>query len=236
MVDDTVSAFNEDVERNKGYLYTTHARLSSRLANERLTEAALRAVSFRDKSVLDVGCGDGASTVELMDQAHPASIVGIDFASEAVKLAQGRTGGRAITYQVCSAESLPFPDGSFDVALLRGVLHHLNDARQALKEAMRVARQVLVIEPNGYNPVLKAIEKLSPYHRKHQEKSFAPLTLARWVRELGGTLSGGSYAGLVPFFCPDPAARALKAMEPLVEKIPVVRELSCAVYVFVVNR
>ncbi len=44
-----------------------------------------------------------------------------------------------------------------------------------------------------------------------------------------------SYAGLVPFFCPEPVARVLKTIEPVVERVPVLRALGCAVYVQLVR-
>jgi ubiquinone/menaquinone biosynthesis C-methylase UbiE len=233
----TVTAFNHDVVANRGYLYTTNARLSSTLANARLTDAALAATSFRDKRVIDVGCGDGTYTVELFDRGAPSSIHGIDYAKESIDLARSAVGARNITYEVCSAEALPIADDSFDVAHLRGVLHHLENPVAALREALRVAKQVVVIEPNGYNPVLKVIERVSRYHVEHREQSFAPMKLRRWTKELNGTVREGAfYAGLVPFFCPDPMARVLKWMEPAIERVPLVRELSCAVFVFVVDR
>ena len=39
---------------------------------------------------------------------------------------------------------------------------------------------MFVIEPNGYNPVLKVLEKVSRYHIEHEERSFFPATLHAW--------------------------------------------------------
>ncbi len=39
------------------------------------------------------------------------------------------------------------------------------------------------------------------------------------------------YIGLVPFFCPDLMARVLNALEPIVERIPVLRAIACGQYV-----
>jgi ubiquinone/menaquinone biosynthesis C-methylase UbiE len=229
-----VEAFNRDAVANAGYLYTNHARLSSVLANERLTRAVLDSADFRGKTVLDVGCGDGTYTLELFASAQPSRIHAVDRAEQAIELGRRRAGDRPITFEACSAESLPFPDGSFDIALLRGVLHHLDRPTDALREAMRVARLLVVTEPNGYNPVLKVLERVSPYHVEHEERSFFPATLATWIRRLGGSVRSLRYVGLVPFFCPDPMARALKAVEPALERAPVLRNLCCGTYVLVV--
>jgi len=231
-----LEAFNKDAVSNAGYLYTSNARASSVLANRRLTDAVLASTDFRGKRVLDVGCGDGTYTLELLSQGHAASVHGIDHAERAVELGRTRAANKALTFSSGSAEALPFGDDSFDVAHLRGVLHHLDKPRDALREALRVAPVVAVTEPNGYNPVLKILERVSPYHRAHEERSFFPATLHAWARRLGGSVRSGQFVGLVPFFCPDTLAGALKAVEPFCERAPLFRSICCGTYVFVVER
>ncbi|MCK4325274.1 methyltransferase domain-containing protein, partial [bacterium] len=230
-----IDAFNRDIADNKGYLYTTNARLSSYLANRRLSDAALAVTNFRGKRALDIGCGDGTYTLELFDRGVPASMHGVDPADEAISIAQEKIGGRKIAFAVQSAEMLPYAAKSFDLGHLRGVLHHMEKPFEGLGEALRVAQTVVVIEPNGYNPILKLLERISHYHIKHNEKSYTPATLERWVKRIGGKVYIRRYVGLVPFFCPDWLARVLKLIEPVVERLPVVNALVCAVYVFVVK-
>lgn len=231
-----VTPFNEDVAHNGGYLYTTNARLSSRLANQRLTEATLALAELRGRRVLDVGCGDGAYTFALHDLGQPAWLQGVDPAAEAVAVAQERVAGRRIGFAVGSAYDLPFADSSFDLVHLRGVLHHLDQPVDALREALRVAATVVVIEPNGYNPVLKLLERVSRYHIEHGEKSYAPLRLDGWITALGARVTRRTWVGLVPFFCPDGMTRVLKTLEPAVETLPLVRRVCCGQYVFVAER
>ena len=49
---------------------------------------------------------------------------------------------------------------------------------------------------------------------------------------LDATVERRLFAGLVPMFCPDWMARVTKRIEPLVERLPLVRNIGCAVYVF----
>lgn len=231
-----VEAFNRDVLANEGYLYTTHARLSSRLANQRLTEATLAIADFRGKRVLDIGCGDGTYTIELFDRAQPASMHGTDLAHEAIRVAWQKVGIRPIAFEVSGAYALPFDADSFDIAYLRAVLHHMDKPVVALREALRVAPTAVVIEPNGYNPVLKVLERVSLYHVAHHEKSYSPARLERWIQQVGGTVCARCYAGLVPFFCPDWFAKLMKRLEPAVERMPLLNALGCAVCVFLVRR
>ena len=234
--DSEFKPFNLDVAANDGYLYTTNARLSSILANERLTQAALDAVSFRDKRILDLGCGDGTYTNELFDAARPASIHGVDPAESAIQVAIARTANRALTFSVENAYHLPFETNSFDIAHIRGVLHHLERPADALAEALRVAPVIVVIEPNGYNPILKLIERFSKYHREHGEKSYRPKHLDEWTEALGATVIRRTYAGLVPFFCPDWLARITKKVEPFIERAPLLNAMGCAVYVYTATK
>ena len=47
---------------------------------------------------------------------------------------------------ICVAEFLPFKNNSFDHVVANGVLHHIVDPYQAVKEMMRVARKNVLID------------------------------------------------------------------------------------------
>jgi len=232
----TVDPFNRDVDVNAGYLYTTGSQLSSRMANNRLTEAAMAAVNFRGKRVIDIGCGDGTYTIDLFDRGQPISICGVDPAQKAIEVARQKSSDRSITFAVESAYKLPYATNSFDIAHLRGVLHHMDRPVDAIGEALRVAPKILIIEPNGYNLILKLMERLVRYHREHEEKSYASIKLDRWVRSVGGEVLSRQWVGFVPMFCPDQLARLLKRIEPVLENIPLIRTCGCAVYIMVATR
>jgi ubiquinone/menaquinone biosynthesis C-methylase UbiE len=227
-----VQAFDHDVINNGGYRYTTNAQLSSDLSNQRIIQATQQATSFRNRSVIDIGCGDGTFSMALYDNDGPARLVAIDPAAEAIEIAKNNRGNRPIDFQVQSAYELNFPDNTFDVAQFRGVLHHLERPADAIREALRVAKEIVVMEPNGYNPVLKLIEKYSTYHIEHGEKSYAPSALDAWVRQANATLKYRSFVGLVPFFCPNWFARTLKFFEPIVEVTPIIKHIACGQYIF----
>ena len=234
--DPDVKAFSADAAANDGYIYTTNAPLSSRLANRRLTDATLDLADFEAKRVIDIGCGDGTYGREILDLANPAVIAGIDPAEEAVRIARRKAEEPRLVFSASSAYTLPCADDSFDIAYLRGVLHHMTRPVEALGEALRVAPLVVVIEPNGYNPGLKLIERCSKYHIEHGEKSYAPRTLDRWVAGLGGRVVDRQFVGLVPMFSPDWMARAMKRAEPGLERLPALRAVGCAVYAFTATR
>jgi SAM-dependent methyltransferase len=228
--------FAADVAVRGGYVYTTDASLSSRLANARITDAIEALADLRGKRVIDIGCGDGTYSGELVSRGGAAEVVGVDPAQNAVELAQQRHGSDRVSFQEGSAYALPFEPDSFEVAQLRGVLHHVDDPVAALREALRVAPSVVVMEPNGYNPGLKLLERVSPYHREHEERSFSARRIDGWVRGVGGDVVARSWIGQVPMFCPDRLARIAKRVEPLTEATPGLRLVSCAQYVFAARR
>lgn len=228
--------FNQDAAHNHGYLYSTNASLSSHLANQRLTDLTLEALQLRGKRVLDIGCGDGVYSRAIQQLGQPRTLIAGDVAEQAVRLAQQNSTGHQVRYLINSAYELPFAEKAFEIALLRGVLHHLDQPQKALGEALRVAQTVWVIEPNGYNPGLKLLEKLSPYHIAHGEKSYAPHQLDRWIGELNGKVTSRKWAGFVPMFCPKAIARIMKILEPIIEHTPLVNRIASAVYVFTAVR
>ncbi|HCR12567.1 MAG TPA: class I SAM-dependent methyltransferase [Desulfovibrio sp.] len=234
----TIQQFSKDISTLGGYAYTgDQARTSMRLFEKRAALAVDELVRLENRTVVDIGCGDGAATVALVTARNAASVVGVE-PSEAWKFARDRYADLAprITFRQGSAYRLPFADDAFDLAFLRGVLHHLDDPRAGLREAFRVARNIFLLEPNGYNPVLKVIEKVSPYHRAHGERSYPPANIRRWLRELGGEIAGESFRNLVPVFCPDRLAGFLDWLSPRWEKLPLLPACTCGLYCTLASR
>lgn len=94
--------------------------------------------------VLDVGCGPGYFTRMLAAAVEPnGSAIGLDAAPEMVEYATRRARRLpGCSFEVGSAESLAFEDGSFDVVASSLMMHHLpDDGRQkAVAEMLRVLR------------------------------------------------------------------------------------------------
>jgi SAM-dependent methyltransferase len=212
-----VISFNKDVENLGGYQYLTGEVFSSTVSAKRLNDAIHKITDWNKKTIIDVGCGDGKLTKNLIDYGA-TSVVGIDPADKAVERAsQDYSNISNLKFLVGSAYQIPYADKYFDIAIIRGVLHHLQDPQLALLEASRIAKEVIVLEPNGLNPVLKLIEKISPYHIEHEERSFLPVTLKNWGKNAGLKLEKIEYINLVPVFCPTSIVKLLKKIEPIVE-------------------
>lgn len=228
--------FDRDVAAEGAYIYALGDRLSSRLATGRWSELMLDMIDLEGKTVIDIGCGDGSLTVRFFDLGRPRSMVAVDPARRAIGVAMAGRGERDILFLVGDGHHLPLPNDSADVAILQAVLHHDVDPASTLREALRVARAVVCLEPNGYSPILKLLEKVSAYHRTHDERSYTGRQLRTWVQKAGGQVVAGRLGVAVPMFCPDWAARLLKWAEPLLERMPLLNRLLCAVYVFRADR
>jgi len=233
---ESVEVFNRDASANASYGYTTGLRLSSRMATQRSIEATTHTAEFTGRSVLDLGCGDGFYTARIWDVARPRTLVALDAALAAVRVAASKLGERPVRFLAADGHRLPFRDGAFDVVLLQSILHHADNPEQMVREALRVASRVVVHEPNGNNLGLKVIERVSKYHLEHRERSYTPRRVGRWFSDAGGAVVSCRFAGFVPMFCPDFLARLMKRLEPLVERLPVVNAMGCAVYVMVAEK
>jgi SAM-dependent methyltransferase len=91
-----------------------------------------------DDRVLDVGCGPGALTCELVGRLGSAFVCAVDPSVAFVAAAQDRLPGLRVERAV--AEALPFEDRSFDAALAQLVVHFMADPVAGLREMRRVTK------------------------------------------------------------------------------------------------
>jgi SAM-dependent methyltransferase len=88
---------------------------------------------------LDVGCGPGALTAELVARLGPAAVAAVDPSEPFVAAARTRHPGVEVVR--ASAERLPFADDTFDAALAQLVVHFMADPVAGLTEMSRVTRR-----------------------------------------------------------------------------------------------
>ena len=93
--------------------------------------------------ILDVGCGTGNLTFEIVRALAPSVIVGIDISEAELRIAneiKTELGIDTVSFQRASATALPFEPESFDVVTSNMVFHLLDDQKTALSEALRVLK------------------------------------------------------------------------------------------------
>ncbi len=115
-------------------------RLRADLEPPRVWERIHEPQRFAGKDVLDVGCGNGF--VLSRYAASGARVTGVDLTQVGVSLSETRfaLAGLKGSFRTANAESLPFPDESFDLVTSMGVLHHTPHPEIAFGEIHRVLR------------------------------------------------------------------------------------------------
>jgi ubiquinone/menaquinone biosynthesis C-methylase UbiE len=137
--------------------------------------------------VLDLGCGAGHVSLRVapLVQHVTAYDLAAPMLAAAERLAQER-GLANVSFEQGAAESLPFPDSSFDLVVSRYSAHHWSDLGRALSEAHRVlvpgGRAVFmdVVAPGRtvLDSFLQALEMLrDPSHVRNY-------TVSEWTRFL----------------------------------------------------
>lgn len=89
---------------------------------------------------IDIGCGNGAFTALLTERCSPRSVVGVDPSEGQLAYARARSRMGTAQFRQGNAMAVPFPDKSFDVAVMALVLFFLPDPTKGLAEMVRIVR------------------------------------------------------------------------------------------------
>jgi ubiquinone/menaquinone biosynthesis C-methylase UbiE len=146
-------------------LYDPMIGLTMREGRWRARLARLAVEGFEGgETVVDVGAGTGAQSLELADADQYARVLAVDGDPQALAIAQRKVGAELIDWRTGMAGDLPVPTGAADAVVMTLLLHHLDAAgkRAALGEALRVLRpggRLCVADwgvPRGLLPALGA--------------------------------------------------------------------------------
>jgi len=176
-------------ERNPAEVRSMFDRLAGRYdllntllsggSDGRWRRAAARATGLRPGGrALDVACGSGKLSLELVQLAAPGGlVVGLDFSAGMLEVAAIRAPGPR--YVRGDALALPFAGGTFDAATIAFGLRNLADPGRGLAEMLRVIR------PGGRAIVLEFI-KPRPTLAGRTYRAY----LAHGLPRIGGLVSG----------------------------------------------
>ena len=128
-----------------------------------------------DLDWLDIGCGNGAFTEEIIARAQPRTVAGIDPSPGQIAFAQQRGGTAMATFAVGDAEHPPFAAQSFDVVTMGLVIAFVAQPATAVAQMARMTR------PGGF---------VHTYMWQMGRSPIAPLQQA--LRDLG--MPGGAPA------------------------------------------
>lgn len=126
------------------YLFSVGSLFYEWLTTHELQLEAFDVLSRRlptEGRILDVCCGPGVLLERLRGDAPRRELVGVDLARGALS----RAARRDLSVVRGSAVALPFPDRSFDAAIMTGALYLVRDRAAAVAELRRVSRREVVV-------------------------------------------------------------------------------------------
>ena len=147
------------------------------------------------KNILDIGCGYGFLTKQILDEKAGVNVVGIDIDREALELGKRMYG---LDNKYGSVYSLDFKDSSFSTIILREAVHHFdvsNNLMAALKEISRVcAKELIIFDPNP-NWIVKISRKIV----KHKDEEVSLQTLIKALKENGFSVKKCIWRDVIAF-------------------------------------
>jgi ubiquinone/menaquinone biosynthesis C-methylase UbiE len=122
------------------------------------------------KDILDIGCGAGVVEAGYRDTVR--SISSCDIENQNLY---------GLNVDICSAENLLYPDNSYEVVTMLGVIEHLSNPQRAVSECCRVLRKrgrLIVSIPDGIGWwVLKHVFKTKNLHAYFNQKDLYRLMI-----------------------------------------------------------
>jgi ubiquinone/menaquinone biosynthesis C-methylase UbiE len=139
--------------------------------------------SYREKALLEVGCGAG---IDLVRFARAGALVtGIDLSTTAIDLARKNLlqNGQNANLHIMNGEAMQFPNNSFDVVYAHGVLQYTANIEKMISEIHRVLKPggeaiVMVYNRNSWLNMMRKITNVSLEHED------APVLNKYSIREL----------------------------------------------------
>ncbi len=146
-----------------------------------------------NRRVLEVGCGRGATLLELARRG--ADVVGLDYSEEAISVCRAFARGTAIrggvNFVKADALEMPFPDESFDFVFSVGLIEHFEDPTRILAEQYRVLKNgghCLVQVPQKYSIytiLKKTLIRLGKWPYGGWETEYSDIEISDLVRDAG---------------------------------------------------
>ena len=142
---------------------------------------------------IEVGCGNGAFTEELIARCAPLEVTAIDPSEGQLAFARTRPGAKLAQFRQADAQTLPFPDRSFDAAAMALVITFIPDPAKAVAEMARVVRPGGIIATYMWDTLAGGVP-LAPLKRalKSMGKDYARMSSTASKRDVMQSLWQGT--------------------------------------------
>lgn len=204
-----------DAMLQKGLDLTGESKHYYRDGRLKLLEAMLSGRK-RPERILDFGCGVGDTTAALAQQFCAAEVLGMDTATDALRVARARHASSRVAF--IGPDDLP-DAGVFDLCYANGVFHHIplqhrEDALAAVRAVMHPGGLIALFENNPWNVGTRWVMRRIPFDR--EARALSPPNARALVQETGFRLvARPQYL----FFFPR-ALKSLRRLEPTLRRLP----------------
>jgi ubiquinone/menaquinone biosynthesis C-methylase UbiE len=117
-----------------------HWKMAERFGHEYARRLTSR--GFQTGSIIDVGCGFGATNLILAQRFAGSEVVGIDLSEPLLRLARRAAAdaglGERARFEKADVQEIPYPDNAFDVAINVNMVHLVENPSGMLDEIERV--------------------------------------------------------------------------------------------------
>jgi len=136
------------------YNKSIQALVKSQKAKANWQDLLVEVMGKEKLKVLDVGTGPGIIALLLAELGH--RVIGVDFSEDMLENARSNAAALnlPVKFKKGDAESLPFPEGTFDAVVNRYVLWTVTDPQKAISEWRRVLKpggRLVIIDGNWYS-------------------------------------------------------------------------------------
>ena len=174
-----------DVRDSFSRVAANYTRSTFHASSERLQEVLDLAQPQPGDVVLDVATGTGNTAFALAPYVR--RVVGLDLTPEMLDQARRIAGERGIVnadWVIGDAERLPFPDGTFDMYVVRAAPHHFKDVDAFLSDALRVLKPGRNAAFIDCAPPVPARDVLHEVEIRRDASHVRSLTVDEWVSRL----------------------------------------------------
>jgi ubiquinone/menaquinone biosynthesis C-methylase UbiE len=197
------------VSKISGEEYEHFVNLRISLMKAQLKKNQAPPASFTLQSILDFGCGAGATEMAMKENFPGSRIYGLDTSRESIAAAKKLALGD-VTFMSCSKTQFPLDNNSVDLIYSNGTFHHMDYSKhsimlQELKRVLKEDGQIFIFENNPYNPLMMRAMKNNPFDK--DAKVVHPNYLKVKLAKAGFRLNTTQYY----FFFP----RFLKILRPI---------------------
>lgn len=137
---------------------------------------------------LDLGCGTGRFALPMAERLR-FRVTGADSSSDMLAKAREKDASGLVTWDVQNAESLTYPDGSFDLVFVSHLLHHVDCPGKVIAECYRVLdrKGVLLVRYGAIEQIWDDVEHtFFPAARDiDKARGATTRTVEAWLHEAG---------------------------------------------------